>query len=503
MDVDVQTASTDLLIQIETLKLKLEQEIGKRKQAEKALLEKETRDRLIFQNAPMGILYYDQNGVVTGLNPKAGKIYNITLEKAVGVNLLHKKQHKGVLKGVLDSLSGNPGCYEGEFTSCLSGKTFFKRAYYNPIFSSQNQIVGGICIVEDITQEYMARERLAENEKKFRMLAENSVDSIFELDLNGFHQYVSSATTEIFGYTVEETIGAHFSKYLPENKLQEAYEVFAKVLSGERIRSYASEAVRKDGRTIIAEFSIAPIRKDGQIIGFQGITRDVTAQKKAENALKESHEKLRNLTKYLQTIQERERTIIAREIHDELGQVMTAINMEASLLAKKIPETLKTLKPRSEAISELAVGAIRSVKRIISKLRPTLLTDLGLAAAIAWEAKEYQQRTGINFEVIMEPKEFGINEDLDIAVFRIFQEATTNIIRHAGATLVLVRLTKKDDTVELIIKDNGIGLSEEKMLLSDSFGILGMRERVEMLGGVFEILSQPDKGTTLVSRLPF
>ncbi len=624
MKTNAQSVSDDLLIQVETLKSELEQEIAKRKQAEKALLESQTRDRLIFRNSAIGILFYDQNGVVTELNPKAEAIYNIKPAAAVGFNLLHKNQQKGVLKGVLDSLSGNPGYYEGKFTDCSSGRVFFKRAHYNPVYSDQNEIVGGICMVEDITQEYMTYEALAENEKKFRLLAENSVDSIFELDLEGFHQYVSPSTTEIFGYTVEETIGSHFSRYLPEAKLEEAYEVFGKVLSGESIRSYESEAIRKDGRTIIAEFSISPISKDGQIIGFQGLTRDVTAQKMAEralaasearyrllfesapvaitlsdyegnvkdfnptalktfgyletdvqhvkftdiyaepmaraqliqelkqygiitekevrfkkktgellyllvnmrvveiedknyilsmlidighqkqteNALKESHAKLRNLTKYLQTVRESERTIISRELHDELGQVMTAINMEASWVAKKIPDSLNTIKPRMEAISELSVGAIRSVKRIISKLRPTLLSDLGLTAAIKWEAKEYQQRTGICFEVNIAPEEFEVSEDLGITLFRIFQEATTNVIRHAGASIVVVNLMKKNNEVELTVKDNGLGFSGDDILLNESFGILGMRERVEMLDGILEILSKPEKGTTLVSRLP-
>lgn len=502
MDRNTQNISNDLLIQVETLKSELEQEIDKRKQAENVLRESKARDRLIFRNSPIGILFYDQNGEVTRMNPKAEEIYNLPPGAAVGFNLLHQNQQNGVLKGVRDSLSGNPGYYEGEFTTSLSGKFFFKRAHYNPVYSDNNEIVGGICMVEDITQEFKAREALAKNEEKFRMLAENSVDSIFELDLEGFHQYVSSATTKIFGYTVEETIGSHFSRYLPETKLQEAYEVFGKVLCGESIRSYESEAIRKDGRTIIAEFSIAPIRKNGQIIGFQGLTRDVTARKTAENALKESHAKLHQLTKYLQTVRENERTMISRELHDELGQVMTAINMEASWVAKKIPNSLNTLKPRVEAISELSVGAIRSVKRIISKLRPTLLTDLGLTAAIKWEAKEYQHRTGISFEVNIAPDEFEVNEDLGITVFRIFQEATTNVIRHAGATLVRVNLKKKSDAVELIVKDNGLGFSGEDILLNESFGILGMRERAEMRGGILEIVSKPKKGTTLVSRLP-
>jgi signal transduction histidine kinase len=229
---------------------------------------------------------------------------------------------------------------------------------------------------------------------------------------------------------------------------------------------------------------------------------DISHQKRIENELKDSHEKLRQLTKYLQSTRENERTRIARELHDELGQVLTAINMEAAWVAQKVSKDQSALKPRADAISELAVGAIGTVKRIISELRPTLLSDLGLSAAIRWQAEEYQQRMGIQFEVQIEPEEMEVDEDLGIAIFRIFQEATTNAIRHAHATGVWISLTRKESEVELVVKDNGIGISEDKLELNESFGIMGMRERMEVFDGSLEISGIPGKGTTLKAKFP-
>jgi PAS domain S-box-containing protein len=232
-------------------------------------------------------------------------------------------------------------------------------------------------------------------------------------------------------------------------------------------------------------------------------TRDITEQKKAEQEIKESHEKLQNLTKYLMTAREQERTSIARELHDELGQVLTAINMEAVWVAEKISEDQPLVRPRAEAISDLAVGAIQTVKRIISELRPTLLTDLGLAEAIKWQAEEYLKRIGIRFDVKIEPEDIFLDDDKSTAVFRIFQEATTNAIRHSHATRVSVSLKKHRKHIELRIKDNGIGITEEQLSLNESFGIMGMRERAEVFDGTLEIMGIPGKGTTLVVRFPF
>jgi signal transduction histidine kinase len=182
--------------------------------------------------------------------------------------------------------------------------------------------------------------------------------------------------------------------------------------------------------------------------------------------------------------------------------VLTAINMEASLVARKISEDQKNLRHRAEAISDLAVGAITSVKRIISELRPTLLTDLGLAAAIKWQAEEYQRRMGIRFEIVVLPDEFHVNEELGIAIFRIFQEATTNVIRHSKASRVEVCLEKSDFEIMMKIKDNGIGITKEQLAEKESFGIMGMRERVDVYNGTININGVSGKGTTLVVNFP-
>ncbi len=192
---------------------------------------------------------------------------------------------------------------------------------------------------------------------------------------------------------------------------------------------------------------------------------------------------------------------IARGIHDEIGQVLTVIHMEMAWLAKKLPKDQKDLKARVDAAASLAVGAIQSVRRIIAALRPALLCDLGLAEAVKWQAGEYQKRTGIKCPVHVDPDDMDLDDAISTAVFRIFQEASTNVIRHAKATEMSVTLKKMDGCIELVVMDNGIGVAGQE-IRKDAFGITGMKERAQGLGGKFEISGIPGKGTWVVVRIP-
>jgi signal transduction histidine kinase len=171
-------------------------------------------------------------------------------------------------------------------------------------------------------------------------------------------------------------------------------------------------------------------------------------------------------------------------------------------VAAKIPEGLTTIKSNFEAISKQVIDAIGSVKRIISELRPTLLTDLGLSSAIVWQTEDYQKRFGIKLDLTIDPEELEVAEDLGLAIFRIFQEGITNVIRHSKATYVKIRLKKKDNGICLEIKDNGIGINSENLSKNESFGILGMRERVSTFGGIIELKGKSGKGTTLKAEFP-
>ena len=223
--------------------------------------------------------------------------------------------------------------------------------------------------------------------------------------------------------------------------------------------------------------------------------------KKAEKELKDSYEQLRKLSAYLQSVREEERANISREIHDELGQVLTALKIEVSMTANKLNSNSEFFR-QTESIMKKIDDTIRSVKRICSELRPTILDHFGLSAAIEWQVEEFENLTGIKGMASFEPREIILDQDLSTAVFRIFQESLTNVTRHASATEVRVNLKLKDGNIVLEVKDNGKGITKKQFSDPASFGIMGIKERVNFFGGDVKITGIKDKGTTLIVSIP-
>jgi signal transduction histidine kinase len=225
-------------------------------------------------------------------------------------------------------------------------------------------------------------------------------------------------------------------------------------------------------------------------------------RQRAEEQLRQSHEQLRALSVYLQHVREEERTVIAREVHDELGQTLTGLKLELTWLASRLPPRLRTLHAKAKSMAEHIDEIIHSVRRIATELRPGLLDTAGLLAALEWQAQEFQKQTGIQCRVKAAIKETLWNQDLNTAFFRIFQETLTNIIRHANATKVNVRLAEMSRHLVLEVKDNGRGISEAEIHNTRSIGLLGMRERAALLGGEVRFSGEPGKGTSVRVRIP-
>jgi signal transduction histidine kinase len=225
-------------------------------------------------------------------------------------------------------------------------------------------------------------------------------------------------------------------------------------------------------------------------------------RKRAEEQLRLSHAQLRSLSMYLQDVREEERTHIAREVHDELGQALTGLKLQLTWLSSRLPPNPKPLQEKAKDMASCIDDTIQTIRRIATELRPGVLDTAGLPAAIEWQAHQFQIQTGIQCRVKTTVQDADWNQDLNTAFFRIFQETLTNIIRHAGATRVEVRLSEDDGWLELQIKDNGRGISEAQIHNTKSIGLLGMRERAALLGGEVVWRGQSGKGTTVTVRLP-
>ena len=211
---------------------------------------------------------------------------------------------------------------------------------------------------------------------------------------------------------------------------------------------------------------------------------------------------MRELSRFLESVREDERTKLAREMHDELGQTLTALKIDLSWLARRLPQEQESLLEKTESMDELIDGAIQTVKRIATELRPGVLDDLGLADAIEWQTQEFGKRTDITFRFSASPEQVIVDRDRSTAIFRICQEALTNVVRHADATRVSVSLKKGPGRVSLRIRDNGKGIEESQILDPRAFGLLGMRERARVWGGEVTISGAPGKGTLVAVSIP-
>lgn len=232
------------------------------------------------------------------------------------------------------------------------------------------------------------------------------------------------------------------------------------------------------------------------------LEHEIARRKTAEERLRESVEKLQKLSGQLQTTREEERLSVARAIHDHLGQVLTGLKMDAAWLLRRIPPENKQLVERTEAIRDSIENTVKTVRGLLTELRPALLEDMGLAAAVEQQAEEFEKRTGIECELDVDKDLPALDDGAAIALFRIVQEGLTNIARHAEATKAGVRIHTRNRHLHLEIADNGKGILPREESASKAFGLLGIRERVRHLGGEVEISSEPNRGTTLKLSVP-
>lgn len=239
-----------------------------------------------------------------------------------------------------------------------------------------------------------------------------------------------------------------------------------------------------------------------QALLIRELEREIGKRQRTEEALRSSHEKMRKLSAHLETVREEERKKIAREVHDELGRLLTALKFDLSWLAKRVPAEPGDLAAKVGAMDRLIDDSITTVQRISAELRPRLLDDLGLVAAIEWQAQEFTTRTGMPCAVVAAGDGIEIGQQGATVLFRIFQECLTNIIRHAGASRVDVSLDRTGGGIVLEVADNGRGITEAEISSPHAYGLMGMQERASLHGGEALITGEAGKGTRVRVSIP-
>ncbi|MBK5193762.1 MAG: PAS domain S-box protein [Flavobacteriaceae bacterium] len=384
-----------------------------------------------------------------------------------------------------------------------SGPIFFE-TNFNPIYVNA-EVVGVACFARNITEYKKNKEALIEYNKKLQTAQEIAKLGYWEFNLKTRKLFWSDEVYVIWEKDKEKfdlTLESFIATIHPEDRPGFS-ELLNDVWKGKKHIEIKYRILLKNGslKWIHESGNLIKIGKD-QPNHYEGTVQDITSQKQYESQILDANQRLRSLTAHLQTIQEEERINIAREIHDELGQQLTGIKLDASWLKNKTKIYLEDEKERMDRLINNINTTINNVRKIATNLRPGVLDDLGLEAAIEWQAAQFEEQTGISSLFKTSNVSDNYDETVNTAVYRIFQEALTNVTRHANASKVIIELYEKNSILVLEVADNGKGIWETEKNKTESLGITGMKERAYMINGTFSIKKRKEGGTIVRQSVP-
>jgi PAS domain S-box-containing protein len=360
----------------------------------------------------------------------------------------------------------------------------------------------------DITERKQAQDKLQLAYQRLSYHVENTPLAVIEFDKDLFIKRWSKRAVEIFGWNASEALGKNV--YDPDFRIiykedEPAVDAINDELTKGAVNSNVSmnRNYTKDGNVISCEWYNSVLKDEqGEVITILSLVHNVTERKKTEEKLKDANADLHSLSSRLQNLREVERTAIAREIHDELGQQLTGLKIDALWIDKRISKEEKTIR---EKLSDMVVHineAVKTVRRISTELRPSILDDLGLIATLEWQAHEFEKRTGIQSQFISNRDDLNLEVSLSTNIFRVYQEALTNVARHANATRVETVFEEDGNYIHLIVKDNGQGFDLNEIRTRHSIGLIGMKERAMMLHGDLTIEGNKPNGTVVSLKVP-
>lgn len=362
---------------------------------------------------------------------------------------------------------------------------------------------GGPCLLGsgiDITERRKSELELKESEQKYKLLFESNPLPMWMLSLPEYKTIeVNNAAAQQYRYPRQEFLDLDIFKLRPDEDIEKLKQSTNREFRG-LFHAGIWRHLRKDGTVIYVDVVTHDIYYEGKPVRLV-LAHEVTEQYLAEEKLKESYDSIRQLTEYLQDIREQERLHISREIHDELGQLLTVLKMDVSWINRRTEDENAAVKSKLTDVLALIDKTVSTVRRIASELRPSLLDNLGLFAAMEWHVEEFEKRSGIEKEIHLPDEEIELPDAYKIGLFRIFQESLTNVGRHSEAKKVVVTLKKEANELILTIADNGKGFDENQKK-KKTLGLLGMKERTQGLGGSYNITSVVGKGSTVTVTLP-
>ncbi len=483
-------------------------ELAYREEAEEALRKSEERFRTLFEVSPDGVLI-DQKGSLIYANPAYQRMFGISdIQSRIGMPyepIIDSEDIERVLAISAAREAGEPAPTNYEYTGRREDGTLFPVAVTAAPFV-YNGRPATMAILRDVSERKQAEEALRESEKKYRSLFDNMRSGfaycqilVDESDqpVDFIYREVNDAFESHTGLKKSDVIGKRVTEVIPgiREAHPELLDIYGKVAAtGE------STHFEIHFKPLEIWLSIAVYRPQQGY--FVAVFENIADRKRAEDELRQSHDELRSLSAHLQSMREEERSAVAREIHDVLGQALTALQMDLFWLRNKLSDGDKSLLDKIDSMSSIANESLLATQRISTELRPELLDTLGLGEAIKWQIEEFQKRTAIDCKVTIESADAVLDQDRSIAIYRILQESLTNVARHADATKVGVSLSEQSGALLLTVDDNGKGITRQQLDSPLSMGLIGMRERLYPWGGQVEIKGRKGQGTTLAATVP-
>lgn len=468
--------------------LQLSRIISRQGKAEEELRKKE----YIIQSSSTVIATADLNGKMTYVNPAFLRLWEFEDDGDV---LGHPFPEFWVVKErlgeIMDTLQSK-GQWSDEIQARRKdGSLFDVQVSAAMVFDRQNTPIALMSTSEDITERKKAEEEL---ENIFNL----SPDMVGIFTTEGELLKVNPSWEKVLGYTQKELLDLGWSKLIHPDDVDKTNKEVEKQLKGSSTVNFVNRYKCKNGSFKTLEWQ-ASFSQEGIV---HATARDITERKKTEMQLEKSEKKLRELASHLQTVREEERTLVAHELHDEIGQALSALKMDIFMLERKLPKDQKDIADQLKKTNDLLDKTIETTRKIYSELRPTLLEHFSIKEVLEDQLNNFKKSNNLSGDADIDLEGTELEEKDAISLFRIVQEALNNVKWHSQAKNVKIQLKKEKNQFKLIIVDNGIGIKEDDLTKSNSYGIFGMKERANFLGGEIEFKGIPEKGTTITVTIP-
>lgn len=471
-------------------------DITERKRAAEALAKQEKLYRTLFELAPSGILLEDAEGRIVDVNSTVCRNLGYTRDELVRMTIydLAHPEGRGAVKRHMARIFAGEILHHAVKNVRKDGAMSFMELHETR-FPLPDGTDGILVLSNDITERMKMEASLRESEEQFRNLFELSPVGKFLLDLKGKIVAVNERGSAIYGYSRAGILGKNVRKIVPR-RLASRYPRLVAAVRAKQILRFDSEGKRRNGATFPVELAVSLFPWKGRE-HLQVLVQDITEKRRVAEA-----ENIRRISGALLQIQEEERKKIARDLHDHIGQDLAAIKISLGMSKIRLPAREAAARTEIEETVRLVDKAIGDVRSLSSSLRPASLDELGLVPCLRHEFDYLASRGGLAIELAAGRLGGRLPPEKEIVVYRIVQEAMTNILKHARARRVRVRLSRRGGLVRLSVSDDGRGFHPKDGKSPPGLGLLGMRERVTLAGGKFAIASRPERGTRIVVTLP-